>query len=219
MSGELPGRAGERMGWLLAAVLTTALLLAVRDEIGEAHVALAYLLIVLGASARGGRRLGFVLALLSFLAFNFFFIAPYHTLAIHNPLDWLILLAFLTTSAVATQLLHRAQADAEAARQRAREIDRLAAVGAESLNVTRAEDAVAAIARVILSGLGVDACEIYLRDPDSGRTHRVARAAAAAGAAEGSPDAALLSRAVEGSALARRADGSTYEAEIGRAHV
>lgn len=217
MEGERAGRAGrgaERVAWVAAAVVTTALLVALRERIGEAHVALSYLLIVLGASARGGRRLGLVLALLSFLAFNFFFIPPYHTLAIHSRLDWLVLLAFLTTSAVATQLLHRAQAEATAARRRAEEIDRLAALGAESLNAARAEDAVAAIAEVILSGLGVAACEIYLRDAGTGETRCVARAArGGAGASGAAADARLLDRAVEGLALARRPDGSTYEAE------
>jgi two-component system, OmpR family, sensor histidine kinase KdpD len=210
-----PGRMAERAAWIGGTALATALLLSIRGRIGEAHVALAYLLLVLGASARGGRRLGFVLALLSFVAFNYFFIPPYYTLAIHNRLDWLVLLAFLTTSAVATQLLHRAQSEAEAARRRAREIDRLAALGAESLNATRAEDAVSAIAQVILTGLDVGACEIYLRDPDTGHTRCVARATGGVGTppALSSADAGLLDRAVEGLALARRADGSTYHAE------
>lgn len=214
MAAARPGRKAERAAWTAATVLATALLVSIRGTIGEAHIALAYLLIVLGASARGGRRLGFVLALLSFVAFNFFFIPPYHTLAIHNGLDWLVLLAFLITSTVATQLLHRAQTEAEAAGRRAQEIDRLAALGAESLNAARAEDAVSGIAQVILTGLDVDACEIYLRDPETRLVRCVARASRSRGdPALTSADSGLLDRAVEGLALARRADGSTYQAE------
>jgi two-component system sensor histidine kinase KdpD len=169
-------RARERVLWGGAALAATALLLALREEIGEAHVALAYLLVVLGASARGGRRLGLLLAVLCFFAFNFFFLRPYHTLAVHNPLDWLVLAAFLATSAVATQLLHRARSEAEAARRRTAEVDRLATLGAEALNAPRAEDAVVAVARVVQSGLDVAACEVYLHEESGGRVRRIARA-------------------------------------------
>ncbi|MET0395368.1 MAG: ATP-binding protein [Longimicrobiaceae bacterium] len=169
-------RARERVLWGGAALAATALLLALREEIGEAHVALAYLLVVLGASARGGRRLGLPLAVLCFFAFNFFFLRPYHTLAVHNPLDWLVLAAFLATSAVATQLLHRARSEAEAARRRTAEVDRLATLGAEALNAPRAEDAVVAVARVVQSGLDVAACEVYLHEESGGRVRRIARA-------------------------------------------
>ena len=85
-----------------------------------------FLLVVLGASAAGGRALGLTIAALAFLSFDFFFLLPYATLTITNPLDWLALVAFLITSVVATQLLYRANATAEAATQRALEVDRLA---------------------------------------------------------------------------------------------
>lgn len=165
---------GEGAVWSAVAVLATLVLLQYRRGIGEAPVALTYLLVVLGASARGGRRLGLVLALLCFLAFNFFFLEPRYTLAIRDPADWLILLAFVVTSAVATMLLDRSQSQAAAARERASEIDRLATMGAEALNAGRAEDAVGAIARVVRSGVGVAACEIFLGE--GGRLQRVARA-------------------------------------------
>lgn len=162
--------------WIAAAVAATMALLQYPGSIGEAPVALTYLLVVLGASARGGRRLGLALALLCFLAFNFFFLEPRYTFAIRDRSAWLVLLAFVVTSAVATMLLARAQSQAAAAGERAREIDRLATLGAEALNAGRAEDAVGAIARVVRSGLGVAACEIFLGDGEGRRVQRVARA-------------------------------------------
>lgn len=162
--------------WIAAAVGATLALLQYPGSFGEAPVALTYLLVVLGASARGGRRLGLVLALLCFFAFNFFFLEPRYTLAIRSRSDWLVLLAFVVASAVATMLLARAQSEAAAARERASEIDRLATLGAEALNAGRAEDAVGAIARVVRSGLGVAVCEIFLGDGEGRRVQRVARA-------------------------------------------
>src|SRR5262245_5937810 len=134
----------------------------VRDSLDKAHVTLAYLLLVLGASAAGGRALGLTVAALGFLCFDVYFLPPYATLTITNPLDWLILVAVFLTSAIATQLLYRANATAEAATARAIEVDRLAALGAETLNAADAHEALRAIAGVIRSSLDADECDIYL---------------------------------------------------------
>ena len=160
--------------WLGLAAVVTLVLLGLRNSVDKAHVALAYLLVVLGGSARSGRALGLTLAVLSFLCFNFFFLSPYYTLQIHNPLDWLVLLAFLVTSAVAAQLLYRVQVQAESATRRAGEVDRLAALGAETLNAPRAEDAVRAIAELIRKGLDASICEIY-QSEGAGQLRLIAR--------------------------------------------
>jgi hypothetical protein len=73
-----------------------------------------------------------------------------------------VLVAFLTTGVVAAPLLNRAQERAEIARQRAIEVERLAALGSETLNAGRAEDALLAIAEVIRSTIGVDCCEVLV---------------------------------------------------------
>jgi len=65
-----------------------------------------FLLVVLGASAAGGRILGISTALIAFLAFDWFFLPPYNTLLVRNPFDWLVLFVFLITSIVAAQLLY-----------------------------------------------------------------------------------------------------------------
>jgi two-component system, OmpR family, sensor histidine kinase KdpD len=147
-----------------ALTVVTVAMLGVRDALDGAHVALAYLLVVLGASASGGRMLGLTLSVVAFACFNFFFVPPYHTFAVAQPQEWLVLAAFLVTSAVAAQLLARAQDQTIAARERAAEVDRLSALGAETLNAGRAEDALEAIAAVIRGTLDLLRCEIYRRD-------------------------------------------------------
>jgi two-component system sensor histidine kinase KdpD len=149
-------------------------MLVVRAALDKAHVALVYLLLVLVGSSRGGRIVGLTLAVAAFFSFNFFFVPPYHTFRVADPIDWFVLVAFLITGAVAAQLLSRAQNEAEAARRRADEVDRLAALGAETLNVGRAEDALTAIAEVIRTTLGVGRCEIHVRDHGSGAVRRIA---------------------------------------------
>lgn len=150
--------------WLGIAAVATVSMLAFRPALDRAHVVLVYLLVVLGASSRGGRVLGLTLAVTAFLCVNFFFIPPYHTLAIAEPLDWLVLITFLITAGVAAQLLATARSEARRAVQRAMEIDHLSSVGAETLNAGRASEALGAIATVIRATLEVDRCEIYLRD-------------------------------------------------------
>lgn len=199
--------------WFGALASVTAAMLALRDTLDKAHVALVYLLLVLGASSRGGRALGLTLAVVAFGCLNFFFIPPYHTFVVAEPLDWLVLAAFLITGMVAAHLLARAQSEANAARQRAIEIDRLSSLGSETLNAGRAEDALTAIAAVIRATLDIERCEIYLRD----ESRRAVTLVAGVGVEPPAPvEPAILadSRLVEwvaesGRAVVERVDGAT----------
>jgi two-component system, OmpR family, sensor histidine kinase KdpD len=132
-----------------------------REALDKAHVALVYLLVVLGASAHAGRRYGLTTSFLAFLLLNFLFVPPYHTFAVAQRADWLVLAVFLITSATAAHLLSRAQDQTREASDRAAEIDRLSALGAETLNLARPEDALSAIAEVIRSTLGMQGVEVF----------------------------------------------------------
>ncbi|HEY7899063.1 MAG TPA: DUF4118 domain-containing protein [Gemmatimonadaceae bacterium] len=96
--------------WWLALVAVAFLLVAFRARVDKAHVALLFLLVILGASAAGGRALGVVLSLAAFVIFDWAFLPPYGRLIVRDPLDWLVLVAFLVTSLVAAQLLYAARA-------------------------------------------------------------------------------------------------------------
>ena len=146
---------------LLTLAVTTTTMLSVRQHLDKAHVALVYLLVILLGSALGGRALGLTLSGLAFLCFDLAFLPPYSTIVVENPLDWLVLGVFLITSVVAAELLARAQRGTEQALARTAEVERLSALGAETLNAARPEDALAAIAEVIRSTLGVDTCDVY----------------------------------------------------------
>ncbi|HEY0930272.1 MAG TPA: DUF4118 domain-containing protein [Gemmatimonas sp.] len=120
----------RRTAWALSIVallVATLALHLVRDALDKAHVALVLLLVVLGGSAAGGRLLGVVLALAGFVVFDVFFLPPFNTLVVADPLDWLVLVVFLATGVVAAQLLTRAQREADQARRRAEEIAALTA--------------------------------------------------------------------------------------------
>lgn len=190
--------------------LVTVGMLAIRDQLKEAHVALILLLLVLAASAAGGRALGLWMAAVAFVIFDVLFLPPYNTLVVANPLDWLVLIAFLVTSATAAQLLYRAQEEARVARELAQEIDRLRTLGAETLNVARAEDALVSITEVIRTATQVDAVEIHV-PADTDHVTTIARARGAASDEIGSRTHSLIRWALEnGSAAMERRDGTMH---------
>ena len=200
------------MVWFGVLLVVGAAMLAVRDRLDKAQVALAFLLVVLWGSSAAGRALGVSLAGVAFLVFNWFFLPPYNTLVISNPLDWLVLLAFLVTGVTAAQLLERERQQADVARRRADEIDRLAILGAETLNAPRAVDALDAIAAVIREAMGTDECAIFLHDVVSGLRLAGASPRTAQRAAEGGLIAYTIAR---GLTAAERADGTLTVIEQG----
>jgi K+-sensing histidine kinase KdpD len=130
----VPGAAGRghslirgTLTWLAVAALASGVLWFFRGHVDKVHMALGYLLVVLGGSAREGRAVGVVLSVVCFLAFNFFLLPPFYTLAIHEPLDWWVLLAFLITGMVAAELFYRTQRTVALAErvEALREADRL----------------------------------------------------------------------------------------------
>jgi two-component system sensor histidine kinase KdpD len=98
----------------MIAVLTAVLYL-LRDVLGTPVVALLYLLPVGLSALLWGLAAGLASAVGAFLAFNYFFIRPYYSLAVHTPSDLLALLTFWVVAALISQLMGRARArEAEA---------------------------------------------------------------------------------------------------------
>ena len=129
-------RSGRLVITLAVLALLTILLIPLRVRLGEAPAAFAFLLVVLGASAWGGRAVGVVVSVVSFVLLNWFFLPPYHTLLLRDPVDGVVLTGFLVTSLVAGQLLHRARTEREAVEraESLREADRMKDVLVASLS-------------------------------------------------------------------------------------
>ena len=154
--------------WCVLLALVTMVLLKSRGVIDEAHVSLTMLLVVLGGSIAGGRALGFTLAGASIALINYYFQSPFELFAVSKPFDWIVLLNFLATSFVATELLARARQEADAASARASEVEALSRLGAESLRYATAEDSLAAIADMVRTAMGAEACAIIPYEPPEG---------------------------------------------------
>jgi two-component system sensor histidine kinase KdpD len=85
---------------VLAIALSTALFLPGRGDFAKGQWALLYLLLVVLVAGASGAGPAVLAAVLAFFAWDFFFLPPYHTLTVHDPKDWLSLVAFLAVGVV-----------------------------------------------------------------------------------------------------------------------
>jgi two-component system sensor histidine kinase KdpD len=97
---------------------SSLILLLLRDTLSTAVVALLYLVPVVVSAVLWGRLAGISASVLSFLAINYFFIPPYYTFRVRHAQDFLAMLALLGVAILISELMARAQARFEVARQR-----------------------------------------------------------------------------------------------------
>ncbi len=97
-------------------------------NVNPTAIALLFLIAVLLASAYWGLRYAVVLSIVATAAFNFFFLPPLYTFTIADPQNWVALVAFLVTALVAGNLSERARREAEDAKRRRHEVERLYAL-------------------------------------------------------------------------------------------
>jgi two-component system sensor histidine kinase KdpD len=141
-------------------IVATLVLLQVRAHIEQSHIALVLLLVVLGGSMVGGRALGFTLACAGFAVIDYYFQPPYGSFTVHKPLDWVVLVAFLATAGVTTELLSRARQEAALARRRAGEVESLSKLGAATLRRADPAEALGEVATLVRETLALAACSV-----------------------------------------------------------
>lgn len=99
-------------------VLTILLKLIGRDTLGEAVIALLYLVPVGWSATQWGQGAGVCAAVSAALAFDYFFIPPFYTFAVGRLEGWLVLVIFLVVSIV---VIGRIQSGLSKARSSERE--------------------------------------------------------------------------------------------------
>jgi two-component system, OmpR family, sensor histidine kinase KdpD len=106
----------------LLVVAGTALFQAVQPLVGleAANILLGYIVVVLLAAVTYGLGPAILASFLAFLAYNFFFVIPLHTLSVGNQQDVIRLAVFLGVAVLTSSIAARSRARAEEARYRAR---------------------------------------------------------------------------------------------------
>ncbi|GAB1343966.1 sensor histidine kinase [Gemmatimonas sp.] len=122
-------RLGSWLLWLVIYALTTVGLYAVsgRPDIRTSHAILSYLVLIIGASRQGSRGLSMAMVVLSYLAVDWLFIPPKFTLGAASDLDWFVLLGFLATGWLVSELFAKQREATRVAEERTREVERLSA--------------------------------------------------------------------------------------------
>ena len=152
------------------AIVTAAV--AVFDEfVPVLSLGALYVFAVLPVAVVWGTVYAVGVAIASMLVFNFFFLAPLHTLDLTDRRNWLALAVYLTTAVVVGGLASRSRRRHEEAEQREREAALLADVAAELLRGTRLEDELQRIAGRAATVLGVSSARIVLGRSDRARGH------------------------------------------------
>jgi two-component system sensor histidine kinase KdpD len=105
--------------------VVTALLFSLREALDTTLIALLYLIPLGLITSYWGLGPGIASAVLTFLAFNYFFIPPYYNFLVHRPTDVVILVMFLIVAIVFSQLVGRMKAGLAAATAREREATQL----------------------------------------------------------------------------------------------
>jgi K+-sensing histidine kinase KdpD len=105
---------------LTVVALTVPLVLIGRGTLGEAVIALLYLVPVGWSAARWGQVPGICAAVAAALAFDFFFIPPFHTFTVGNLEGWLVLMIFLAVAIIVVGRIQTGLSKARASEREAR---------------------------------------------------------------------------------------------------
>jgi two-component system sensor histidine kinase KdpD len=156
---RLPGSPGELVVGVLASAGAVALVTAVISLL-EPHVPLLslgalYLFAVLPVAVVWGIAFAVPVAIASMLAFNWFFLPPTHTFALHDSSNWLALAVYSVTAVVVSELAARSRRRAVIAEQRERESALLAGVSTSLLQGGTVTDELERISARVAEVLGV----------------------------------------------------------------
>ena len=139
---------------LAAVVLVSVVIGVIEARAQVANISMLYLMAVLGAATRLGRGPAIAASIASFLAFNWFFVEPTHTLSVGDPKEWFALVLFLVTAVITSQLAADQRDRAREAADRARDATLMFEV-ARVLGEPDLETALASVTERLRQGLGV----------------------------------------------------------------
>src|SRR5215218_2643334 len=176
--GRLPSRwenainslRGTSVHWLLASLgavtALTGVMFAFRAQLGVLNVLLLYLLLTFFLALTGGLWPAVLSAVLGFLAFDFFFIPPFHTLDVAAPDHVLALFVYLGVAVVTAHLVSGMRARTEQALRESRRMTLLAELNAALIGDVTLDAILARIAERIVSVYGAQGCRVLVRGED-----------------------------------------------------
>jgi len=138
------------VGTIVVLAAATGIVYALRPVAPTLSLGVVYTPAVLIIAAFYGMAFGIGAAFASMLAFNFFFLAPVHTLTLADGRNWAALAVYVVSAVIASELAAQARRRAAEASQREREAVLLADTAAELLHRDAAVDEIRARADSVL---------------------------------------------------------------------
>ena len=152
---------------VLAVVVVTGAIALFKPYVPVLSLGVLYVFAVLPVAVVWGLPYALPVAIASMLAFNWFFLPPYHSFTLADNTNWFVLTVYLGTAVVVSDLAARSRRRAAAAEQRERESALLAELATRLLQGRALEEELGEIGDRAAEVLGVDHAKIML-----GSAHR-----------------------------------------------
>ncbi|HEU0114139.1 MAG TPA: ATP-binding protein [Thermomicrobiales bacterium] len=168
-NSESGGRAAwrDRLPYLEAIAAVAALsgaMTIVRDQLGILNVLLLYLLLLFALALTLGAGPAGVAAVASFVAFDYLFIPPYHTLTIADPSHVLVLLVYLGVAIFTAEIVARVRTRTDEAERERRRATLLYELNAALIGGATLDAILARIAERVVAVFGAAGCRLLLPD-------------------------------------------------------
>jgi len=152
---------------LASVAAATLVLVLLRSRLTREVIALLYLVPVMLSATRWGLLPAVVASLAAFLAFNYYFLAPTHTLMVSNPRELPALVIFLIVAILISQAVGAANLHAAEARAREMEATTLYNLTKVLSAQTGLDETLASVTRLVAEAFGLAGCEIWLSAADT----------------------------------------------------
>jgi two-component system, OmpR family, sensor histidine kinase KdpD len=152
------------LGASLAAVLTTVGL-----GLAHAHPATAgmvFLVVVVVTATQAGLVISLYSAALCAIAFDYFFLPPFHTFILAGPQEWVSMFTFAISSLVAGRVAERARQQKDEAEQRREDVERLFQISQEMILHPDAASLIRDLPHLVKRIFSLDTVALYVQDRD-----------------------------------------------------
>ena len=151
--------------WFMATLTAVAAtILLVWTGVNSTTAGMVFLVLVVWSAAQAGIWTSLYEAVLCAVAFDFFFLPPVHTFRIIGIQQWIALISFLASCAVAGRLAERARRQAQEAEQRREDVERLYTLSQEMMLHEDAVGLMNELPRMIHRIFALEAVALYVRD-------------------------------------------------------
>jgi two-component system, OmpR family, sensor histidine kinase KdpD len=164
---QLKPKPHHYLQWLAATL--SAALTTVGLGFAHAHPATAgmvFLVVVVVTATQAGLFISLYSAVLCALAFDYFFLPPFHTFILAGPQEWVSMVTFAISSLVAGRVAERARKQKDEAEQRREDVERLFQISQEMILHQDAASLIQDLPHMLRRIFSLEDVALYVQDRD-----------------------------------------------------